>query len=849
MDEICYSIGIDLGTSSTHAAVLSHDTMEDIVSNDWIKVPSYVAFTPTGCLVGELAELQADQNPLNTIFDALRFLGRTFRDPEMEELIEQYPFRVIDNHGSLAFKVIYRGAFVVVTPVEVLSMILDRCRSDMITSIPGDSKVGAVTISVPVCFDFCQRQLVRDAAQIANLGTVHIIDCSSAACLQYSLSCSSATGGSVLVLDCGAGFLDITIATEAKGTIVVKEAYGTSLHGSEDVDSILLKLLLEKIRAASGKPKLLSNLTPQQVYRLRAECRSVKTELSSHRDYYRLYFGRSRAGYWTETYTRGHKIDMQELGQNSHSRVLLTISDLRRCYKDLLSKFDSVIPDLLLKAQMTTAELNTAIIMGGTSHAPLLHSMLCDLLGRQVTQKCLEADAATAQGAAYHAATMCITTNPAYGTPRMLEDARSATVFVVVNGIPKRAILRNHSSIDVPEAWNIPTRGKERSQYTVELWEGVKSRYWQNKCVGNFTILLLSAPQGLRCIWIRAESGSMGFTSIIAQHGTDSFQSVQKLFISVGLTMNDLSHGLKIVKSVSRSAEDRFVARYVTMSFVQGVVNAAEALQQSGDIGILPCRPQLEEIISSAEELMSTLWEDSVESATQHFYVRHRLRKLVENSLGDETAIARLMAIAEKNERSAMERLDSLTIAQKERVKSSLWTQANDFQYRAHHRSTRQFAFENDANQIFGHGRVIQADRKPDFISRESRLDGLVATEAADLDVQRPQRYQEEQKAVSRTDLRRASNETSETAKTQTIVVAVPEPSPVMVEIISKLDSVGNEYTDSECVQLSEYLRNSGKPDWSTVPRLYIVLKAVDHLELLDDFIKQGMYSIYGKKT
>lgn len=240
-----YSIGIDLGTTLTRTAILRDGTTGTVFHHGMDAMPPYVAFTPTTCLVSLRAQDEAEINPSNTIFDTLRFVEMKFDDPVIRGIRETYPFRVVDRHGYAAFRIEYAGKESTLTPMLILSMILHRCREDFQACVDQQYTCERTTITIPASFTFCQRQIICNAARIAQLDSVVCISSPIAACLEFITSFPSITERTILVIDCGSGFLDMAIASDKNGMISIRAASSSTLSRGCEITNTFITLLSE----------------------------------------------------------------------------------------------------------------------------------------------------------------------------------------------------------------------------------------------------------------------------------------------------------------------------------------------------------------------------------------------------------------------------------------------------------------------------------------------------------------------------------------------------------------------------------------------------------------------------
>ncbi|EEC71767.1 hypothetical protein OsI_04375 [Oryza sativa Indica Group] len=179
------AIGIDLGTTYSCVGVWQHDRVE-IIANDQGNrtTPSYVAFTDSERLIGDAAKNQVAMNPINTVFDAKRLIGRRFSDPSVQSDMKLWPFKVIPGPGDKPMIVVqYKGEEKQFSAEEISSMVLIKMRE--IAEAYLGSNIKNAVVTVPAYFNDSQRQATKDAGVIAGLNVMRIINEPTAAAIAY----------------------------------------------------------------------------------------------------------------------------------------------------------------------------------------------------------------------------------------------------------------------------------------------------------------------------------------------------------------------------------------------------------------------------------------------------------------------------------------------------------------------------------------------------------------------------------------------------------------------------------------------------------------------------------------
>jgi L1 cell adhesion molecule like protein len=198
-----YAIGIDLGTSESVVAVWQNNRVE-VISNDvgLRTTPSYVAFTESERLIGTGAKNQIASNPKNTVFNAKRLIGRTFNDPIVKTVASTMSYSVSgDETGKIKIGVDFKGEQKQYLPEEISAMVLTKMKQTAEAYLGEEVKDAVITC--PAYFGDAQRQATKDAAMIAGLNVLRIINEPTAASLAYGLDKKSSGEQHIIVFDCG----------------------------------------------------------------------------------------------------------------------------------------------------------------------------------------------------------------------------------------------------------------------------------------------------------------------------------------------------------------------------------------------------------------------------------------------------------------------------------------------------------------------------------------------------------------------------------------------------------------------------------------------------------------------
>jgi molecular chaperone HscA len=258
------AIGIDLGTTHSLVAAVRHGVAECLPDAEGqVILPSVVRYLPgNGRQIGFDALAAEASDPENTIASVKRFMGRGLTDLAGREKL---PYRFVDKTGMVALQTVQGEK----SPVEVSAEILATLRYRAEDTF-SDDLFGAV-ITVPAYFDDAQRQATKDAAQLAGINVLRLINEPTAAAIAYGLD--NASEGVYAVFDLGGGTFDISILRLTRGVFEVIATGGDSALGGDDYDRALADWVLHQVGVQAT--------TPADKARLKAAARAVKEALTT----------------------------------------------------------------------------------------------------------------------------------------------------------------------------------------------------------------------------------------------------------------------------------------------------------------------------------------------------------------------------------------------------------------------------------------------------------------------------------------------------------------------------------------------------------------------------------------
>jgi molecular chaperone HscA len=357
------AIGIDLGTTNSLVASMKNALPEVLLSEGGQAfLPSVVRYLPSGkTLAGYEALAQAVIDPKNTIISVKRFMGRSLADIGNQKSL---PYDFIDTPGMLQLQTVAG----IKSPVEVSAEILARLRQ-LAEDTFNDDIEGAV-ITVPAYFDDAQRQATKDAAELAGIQVLRLLNEPTAAALAYGLD--HAAEGIYAIYDLGGGTFDVSILRLSKGVFEVLSTGGNSALGGDDFDHALLQMVL--------KESNLTQLTAEDQRALIFKCRHAKENLSIH------------PGILLE----------HTLSNKSAIQISISQETFFQLTQDLVQKTIQAVKKALRDAKVSLDDIKGVVMVGGATRMPHVQHAVETLFGRAPLND-LNPDEVVALGAARQA--------------------------------------------------------------------------------------------------------------------------------------------------------------------------------------------------------------------------------------------------------------------------------------------------------------------------------------------------------------------------------------------------------------------------------------------------------------
>jgi len=590
-------LGIDLGTSISKMASIIQGEPKCLDSLEGsILIPSVAAMAKNGeRLIGDLAKRQAVTNPMNTIFEVKRFIGRKFDDPEIQKEIKKLPYETRKgSDGGVEVKMGDKWY----SPIEISSMILQKLKLDAEEKL--GQKIDSAVITCPANFDDSQRKATKTAGEIAGFKVLRVINEPTAAALAYGLGKKKKE--IIVVYDFGGGTFDVTILDISPETVDVLATGGEAHLGGKDFDQRVIDWVVENFKKDQGMDV---SKDPLALQRIKEAVEKAKIELSStlETEINLPYISADASGpkHLYTKITRAKFEDLtKDLIEKSIERTKKTLGEVQ-LKGELMERLGKT------ESKLESKDVNEIVLVGGTTLIPAVYEAVKHFFGKE-PNKSINPEEVVAIGAAIEAEILTAK-EEGRGTEGEIKNVLLLDVLPLSLGIEtlggiNTTMINKNTTIPVAKTQVYSTASDNQTSVEINILQGERPMANDCRSLGRFILDgIPPAPRGLPQVEVTFDIDANGILSVTAKDkATGKSQSV-RIEGSTGLSKEEVEKLKKEAETYATEDRQKRELAELKNNAETLIYTAEKTLKDSGDKAPLELKTKVEDKIKELKEV------------------------------------------------------------------------------------------------------------------------------------------------------------------------------------------------------------------------------------------------------